>query len=386
MIGPAARAWIEDGAAEIAARAERELEALVAVSSPSGDVAGAEEAAAIVAALLPPEAVVERPACSSPDHAPDLLARVTGSGRLRLLLLGHLDTVVPQAEHRPLERVGDRLVGSGAVDMKGGVVLALGVLRALAATRDSLAEVALLAVNDEEWRTRPFTHAERFAGFDACLCFEAGERGPREEEGVVVRRKAAGTLRVRAAGLSAHSGSAPDRGRNALLALTAAAQRVAAFHDPEGPERLTAVPTVLHSGEAFNVVPADGELFCDLRADRLAAIEPVLAALPDSVGGATIEAELVRRWPAMDTSAATGALLARAGELLGRPVVGLERGGASDASHLATAVPLTVDGLGPRGGGAHTPEEFILRKSLRSRAEVALAMCASLLGRSFPAS
>ena len=37
-------------AAEIAARAERELEALVAVSSPSGDVAGAEEAAVVCAA------------------------------------------------------------------------------------------------------------------------------------------------------------------------------------------------------------------------------------------------------------------------------------------------------------------------------------------------
>jgi glutamate carboxypeptidase len=33
-----------------------------------------------------------------------------------------------------------------------------------------------------------------------------------------------------------------------------------------------------------------------------------------------------------------------------------------------------VDGLGPRGGGAHTPEEYLLRESLRSRAEVAAAM------------
>jgi glutamate carboxypeptidase len=35
---------------------------------------------------------------------------------------------------------------------------------------------------------------------------------------------------------------------------------------------------------------------------------------------------------------------------------------------------MTVDGLGPRGGGAHTPEEFVSRASLRSRAEVALAI------------
>ncbi|MCW2993459.1 MAG: family metallopeptidase, partial [Conexibacter sp.] len=67
----------------------RELEALVGVSSPSGDVPGAQEAAAIAVALLPDGAQVERPPCSSPEHAPDLLARVHGTGRGRILLLGH---------------------------------------------------------------------------------------------------------------------------------------------------------------------------------------------------------------------------------------------------------------------------------------------------------
>jgi glutamate carboxypeptidase len=41
---------------------------------------------------------------------------------------------------------------------------------------------------------------------------------------VVVRRKAAGTIRVTRAGAQRPLGSAPDRGRNALLALAAAAQ------------------------------------------------------------------------------------------------------------------------------------------------------------------
>ena len=53
--------WIARHAAAIAGRAERELEALVAVSSPSGDVHGAEEVAAVAAALAPGEASVERP-------------------------------------------------------------------------------------------------------------------------------------------------------------------------------------------------------------------------------------------------------------------------------------------------------------------------------------
>ncbi|HEV8152802.1 MAG TPA: M20/M25/M40 family metallo-hydrolase, partial [Solirubrobacteraceae bacterium] len=142
--------WIARHAAAIAARAERELEALVAVSSPSGDIRGAEEAAALAAALAPGEATVERPPCSSPNHAPDLLLRLTGTGERRLLLVGHLDTVIAHPDHQPLRREDGRLVGSGAIDMKGGDVLALGVLRALVERRDELAEAALLLVCDEE--------------------------------------------------------------------------------------------------------------------------------------------------------------------------------------------------------------------------------------------
>src|SRR5687767_5840283 len=163
--------WVQQEAAAIARRATRELEALVAVSSPSGDVHGAEECAAVCAALLPAEAEVERPECSTPAHAPDLLATLHGSGARRILLLGHVDTVIGHAHHKPIARDGDRLLGSGAVDMKGGVVLALGALRALAGRGADFAEVALLLVCDEEWRTAPFAHAPRFAGWDACLCF-----------------------------------------------------------------------------------------------------------------------------------------------------------------------------------------------------------------------
>jgi glutamate carboxypeptidase len=377
-------AWVEQAAEQIAARAERDLEALVAVSSPSGDRHGAEDCVAVVRALAPTAATVERIPCSSPDHADDVVVRLrgSGSGRGRLLLLGHLDTVVPHQRHAPLRRDGERLTGSGSIDMKAGDVLALGLLRALAQDGDGVpgfAEVALLLVVDEEWRTGPMQHVARFAGWDGCLCFEAGELAPDGSDAVIVRRKAAGTLRVRAHGVAAHAGAAPHRGRNALLALAAAAQAVADTNAPDGPDRLTAVPTTLHSGETFNVVPDDGELICDLRSDRTAAFEEVRDAVPREVGGVTLDAQLTRVWPAMDARAATAPLLVAAGARLGRPIAASGRGGASDASHVAPAIPFTVDGLGPRGGRAHAPGEFVLEASLRPRAEVALALAAAVL-------
>ncbi|CAA9511562.1 MAG: hypothetical protein AVDCRST_MAG69-2519 [uncultured Solirubrobacteraceae bacterium] len=372
-------AWVSAAAAEIASRAERELEALVAVSSPSGDKHAADECVAVCKALLPAQSEIDRVTCSSPGHALDLIARVTGTGQRRVLLLGHLDTVVAHADHRLLERQGDRLIGSGSVDMKGGVVLALGVLRALAGRPQDFAEVALLLVVDEEWRTAPFAHVGRFEGWDACLCFEAGELTPEGHEGVVVRRKAAGTLRIEARGRAAHSGASPDKGINALLALAGAAQSIAACHDPSGPQRRSAVPTVVRSGDAFNVVPAAGELLCDIRADRESAIHEAIATVPGSVGGATLHPELLRLWPGMDAEEVTSPLLAQASETLGRTVVGVSRGGASDASHFASSIALSVDGLGPRGGEAHNPGEFVLTESLVSRAEVALAIADAAL-------
>jgi glutamate carboxypeptidase len=373
-------AWVAESGARIARHFEREVEALVAVSSPSGDVAAAEELCALMAALLPDEAAIERPPCSTAGYAPDLLATLRGTGSGRVLLLGHLDTVVAHADHRPLERGDGKLIGSGAVDMKGGVALSLGVMRALAALPESFAELALLTVVDEEWRTSGLDHGPRFAGWDACLCFEAGQLGPGGQEAVIAKRKAAGTLRVTARGVASHSGSAPEKGRNALLAIGEVARRVAELGDPSGPDRLTAIPTVMNSGEAFNVVPDAGELCCDLRAERLAAFEPVLAAVPAEIDGVEIEAELVRQWPGMDSrELVTERLAGPAGELLGHPLAVGGRGGASDASHMAQHVALTVDGLGPRGGHAHHPEEFVAIESVEPRARIALAVAAVAL-------
>ena len=375
------RHWISDGAEQIATRAERDLAALVDVSSPSGDIEAAESVVAVATALLPEGVEVERLECSSPDHAEDLLARVGGAGRGRLLLLGHLDTVVPHGSHHPLRRDGELLRGPGTIDMKGGVALSLGVLRALVQRPELFAEVVLLLVVDEEWRAAPFAHAQRFAAYDACLCFEGGELTADGDDAVVVARKAAGTIRIQASGRASHSGSEPDAGRNALLALSRVAALAAGRHDPGGGERLTVVPTILRSGEAFNVVPGDGELFLDVRAAGLAAVEALLEALPDEIDGVALGAEMIRRWPAMEMTDEARAPLARAADLLGRPIAGIERGGASDASHLAAGAPLlAIDGLGPLGGGSHAPDEHIVAASLRSRAEVAMALAAAVLG------
>lgn len=374
-----AQTWRLRWTEEIAARALPEVERLVAVSSPSGDAAAGEQAVQATIELLPAGVEVERIPCSSPDHADDLVVRIRGEGHKRLLLVGHLDTVVPHASHRPAVRDGNRLYGSGTLDMKGGVVLSLGVLRALQELPGAYAEVALLLVNDEEWRTRPFAHGPRFEGFDACLCFEGGELGDRGEELVVVRRKAAAAIRVTALGVAAHAGANPDAGRNALLALARVASDLAQRHDPSGEEALSVVPTMIDAGEGINVVPAGGQLLIDMRAAGEASFEAPIESIPAELDGVELTAERLRIWPGMDMVDAAAEPLERASAILGRTVAGTSRGGASDASNLAPYVPLAIDGLGPLGAHAHAPDEHLLVDSLRSRAEVALAVAAAVL-------
>lgn len=386
---PATRSDPADGslialAGRVARDAAEITEQLVAVSSPSGHHEGFERCVALLRPWLPAAATIERIPCSTTGSPADLLVRLRGTGSARVVLLGHLDTVVPHDQHRPLERDGDRWGGSGSFDMKGGDAIAVGVLRAVAedpAALGAVDELALLLVADEEWRTEPFGHGERFDGWDACLCFEGGERTGAGEEAVVVKRKAAAAIRVRATGLAAHAGAKPDDGRNALLALATIALRLAGHHDPAGPGSVSAVPTIVRSGAALNVVPDEGELVCDVRADDLSAIDAVLADVPEDVDGVAIDATFGRLWPGMDHREQAAPVLERAGALLGRPIVAARRGGASDASHLASWVRVAIDGLGPLGGGAHARDEHIDGGTLQDRAAVALAVLQAVLRR-----
>ena len=296
----------------------------------------------------PTGATVERPACSSPGHAPDLLAHITGTGTGKVLLLGHVDTVIAHENHQPIRREDGRLYGSGTVDMKGGDVLALGVLRALADHPELYEEVALLLVCDEEWRTLPFVHAARFAGWDACLCFEAGETTAAGEDAVVVKRKGAGTLHVRAHGRASHSGSAPDAGRNALLALAHIARAVASRHDPAGEHRLTAVPTILQLRRVVQRRPRRRRALLRPARRRPHGVRRGAGAVPAELDGVRLESHLLRVWPGMDAREADAPVLEQAAVALGRPLHGHARGGASDASHFAPVIDVTIDGLGPR--------------------------------------
>src|SRR6478609_5697191 len=105
------------------------LRELTRISSDSGDPAGLRSSAEYLAAALRERGLAteirdESPSADSPP-LPVLYARGPDTARDHLLLIGHLDTVLPAMEPR-LD--GDRLIATGAIDMKGGLAAFVGAL------------------------------------------------------------------------------------------------------------------------------------------------------------------------------------------------------------------------------------------------------------------
>ena len=136
---------------EISGRARQLLVELCSLSSPSGDAGGVGE----VAVRLSMELGRHGLACTTELERgaddglqPVLVARASSAADRCLLLVGHMDTVLPAI---PPRLDGDRLTATGALDMKGGLAMLVGALDLMAARGQSLPDgLTLLAVPDEE--------------------------------------------------------------------------------------------------------------------------------------------------------------------------------------------------------------------------------------------
>ena len=335
------------------------------------------------------------------ERAGHLIAErpATAKAPLRLLLIGHLDTVFEL--HSPFQRYqplpGDRASGPGVTDMKGGVVV---MLQALAALRElgSLDRMAVTVVlhGDEELSGRPLQLARADliaagAQADVAIGFEDG--AGRFETAVVARRGSTDwTLRVQ--GKAAHSSQLwrEQVGDGAIYEL---ARILDQFRRELGHQQyLTFNPGVLlggttveyeaeqSRGSAFgktNVISSSAVVRGDLRTispeqlqstrERMAAI--TAAHLPQT----TAEIVFEDGYPPMAPTAGNQALLARfdrASRDLGHgPVAGVDpsQAGAADISFVAGAVKMALDGLGLMGTGGHTVEETADLSTLPKQAQ-----------------
>lgn len=128
-----------------------------------------------------------------------------------VLLIGHMDTVFePSHPFQNWERKGRTAVGPGTSDMKGGLVVMLTALKALAKTGeiDNVPLTVFLTGDEEapgELKQARQGLIEAGKQAKAALCFETGIRGVGQDFASTARRGFVG-WELRSTGTAAHSG------------------------------------------------------------------------------------------------------------------------------------------------------------------------------------
>lgn len=311
-----------------------------------------------------------------PELGDNLLGIRRGSGRGKIVLLGHSDTVYPPgtAVQRPMVIQGDKILGPGACDMKAGLLNGIYALEALQAIGfDAYETLYYLAVPDEEIGTRHSIPLIRATGrqADAVLTLESA----RENGDIVTARKMMGFYQIEAFGRAAHAGVEPEKGSNAILAL---AHHMLALDKLNGlrPGVTVNIGTI-EGGSLPNIVPDYAKMRLDLRtfsaADMQILIEAIQAQLgKPTIPGVTVKAALEKDsvMPAMERTPAVMALeklAQQAARELGFEIKGASTGGAADGGFAAAEGAPVLDGLGPVGGRDHSPDEYINLSSIVPR-------------------
>jgi len=360
------------------------LKRLVLIQSGTYNKAGVDRVCRAVCELLEP-LPIERRILPQEKYGDMLMVSTDagGNGR-RILLAGHMDTVFPaDSPFNTWREDGRFFYGPGVIDMKGGLIVGIFALKALAAL-GLLRELPITWLfNSEEEigspASRPLFRAEAGRAAMAFVLECGGMRGE-----VATGRKGRLGLRLSARGRAGHAAKVVEGKKSAILDL---ARVIVALEETNG--RFPGVSVnvgQMAGGVVPNSVPEEAWATIDVRfsnAEGLAFFQSRMDALMEQcrAEGMELSVEVVSRTPLMEATAKNKALFAVvAGEArkLEIPVAEHFRAGASDANTIAEEGTPVIDGLGPIGEHDHSDREYVVRESLRQRsALLALSLIAA---------
>ena len=288
-----------------------------------------------------------------------------------LLMLAHLDTVHARGtiDTRPFRVDGGRAFGPGIYDMKAGVGLLIEALLWHHRRGTTLRRpVTLLLSCDEEvgsHSVRPLIdelarNAEAVLVPEPCM----------PDGGVKTGRKGVATYRIDTAGVAAHAGIEPGTAVSAITELVHQATRILALADHA--KGTTINIGTIEGGTATNVVAASASAGVDVRlavAEEGPRVHDALMALRP-LSEATVTVTLAESRPPLVRNEQVARIYEHARALaaeLGHDLAEGSTGGGSDGSLAAATGAAVLDGLGPRGAGAHAEHEHIIIDDLPFR-------------------
>ena len=357
------------------------LESIVNIESPTEDLAGVRNVGMVFKREFENLGFSTKWIDMPPEmkRAGNLLAETNGKSGKRILLLGHIDTVLHGERFR---RDGNKAYGTGINDMKGGdvvIVQALKALNSVGALKDR--QIIVMLTGDEENSGKPMSISrgemiDAAKRSDAALSFEAAVRNT-----ATVGRRGASSWRLEVEAKTGHSsGIFKESAGNG--AIFEAARILDQFYQTlRGEKYLTFNPSVIVGGTTAelanaqgsatgksNVIPAKVIVSGDLRfiseEQKEAARQKMRDIVAKSLPGASAKITFEDGLPAMTPNEGNYELLIQLDKVsqdLGfDKVEALDPGdrGAGDIGAISGIVP-GLDGLGiDSGGNSHAPGEW----------------------------
>jgi succinyl-diaminopimelate desuccinylase len=280
-----------------------------------------------------------------------------------VVLHGHLDVVPGRAEQFTVRVEGDRLIGRGAYDMKGGLAAMMCVLKDV--TGQDRVRVRFVCVPDEESEELDERSTDdvvkRGLGGDFAITGEPTDLH------IGVEAKGVLVMRIDVHGRAAHS-STPWLGDNAVLKAIDVFRAIESLPFSRESSEMFDRPSInlgrIEGGEALNQVPERCLMAVDVR--YLPGQDPgdILAQVR-----AIADIDVTRTFIHPPVTVARSNPYVRAlcdavaRSLPDREVMSVGRDGASDAASFIEAGIPAVE-FGPAGAGHHGPEEWVSLTSL----------------------
>lgn len=376
------------------------LKTLVEIETGSTNRAGLDKAANLIAQRLraaggevqlvePSAADIYR--MEDTPEKPDGIGKMVkatfkGTGKARILLIAHMDTVYPAGmlAQQPYRIEGNRAYGLGIADDKQGVALILHTVSMLRALNiNNFGHLTVLINGDEEISSpasRKMLAAEG-AAHDAVMSFE-GSGVERDSLALATSGIALASLNVK--GRASHAGGAPERGVNALYELS---HQLLQLRDLSINERGLKVNwTMSRAGVVRNMIPPGAQAWADIRLLKVSDLTDLEAKMRERIKNkllaeSEVEVKFENRRPPLEATEASRALGAQAQKIykeIGKDLAvdPNPAGGGTDAAFAAlnTKAPV-VERFGLQGFGAHTTNaEYVLIDSIQPRLYLATRM------------
>ena len=352
------------------------LKDLVSIESGSANVKGVLRMADYVEARLKAAGgQTERIKATRGPGGTIVKATFEGTGKVRILLMGHLDTVYPEGilATQPIRQDGNRLYGPGIADDKGGLAVILHTMEQIKASgwRD-YARITVVMNPDEEIGSVGSGEliAALAAEHDYVLsCEPTVAKAVAKQEGLLLGAAGTATVTMDVLGRQSHAGVVPELGRNALIELSYQLLQTRDIAKSVSGSQLNW--TFSNAGLVRNQIPEKAQATADVRTFERDAAERLLAALKAKIGegklvpDTTTTVTMVIGRPPFAGDERSKALAQKAAaiyaELDNRPLTLTPMtGGATDAGYASrSGKAVVLESFGLAGFGYHARDEYI---------------------------